>query len=306
MPLSESQIAQLHQFFNQSDFPEKGAVITDLDGTAIHEFEGRYSIPQTVELGLEKIYQLGRPVVLNTLRFPLSVMRTFGKEWYKISNNPIPTVLLNGSLLGYIVQHEDGTFHYEELDAYPLGKKEVVEVLKIVNGFIGEHADNLLVFYYPRDWKKGEVIWTPVQERIDHVKRKYKSASVVYSCDVNTLEEKLLKEEICMVFLLIDLPHDKLMAYQHTKKNNFFTREGVDKLSGAERMATLLGFELQHSLGAGDSDMDTFLKGVGQAVHVANPFLKYQGTLPPIQVAGSAALGDLLFTLAALQKNLIH
>jgi hypothetical protein len=36
-----------------------------------------------------------------------------------------------------------------------------------------------------------------------------------------------------MIFLLIDIPEDKLMAYQHTKKNNFFNTQGVDKLSGA-------------------------------------------------------------------------
>ncbi len=306
MPLSDTHVAQIHRFFNQSDFSEKGGVITDLDGTAIHEFEGRYSIPQSVELGLEKIYELGRPVVLNTLRFPLSVMRTFGKEWYKISNNPIPTVLMNGSQLGFIVQQEDGTFNYEELDAFPLTRKETLEVMGIVNNFISENVNDLLVFYYPRDWKKGEIIWTPVSERIESIKSKYKSASQVYCCEASLLEEKLLREEICMIFLLLNLPEDKLMAYQHTKKNNFFTRNGVDKLSGAERIAALLDFDMSHSLGAGDSEMDTFLKGVAQAVHVGNPFLEYQGTLPAIKLQGSAALGDLLFTLSALQKNLIH
>jgi hypothetical protein len=29
---------------------------------------------------------MGRPVVLNSLRFPLSVMRTLGKEWLAIAN----------------------------------------------------------------------------------------------------------------------------------------------------------------------------------------------------------------------------
>jgi hydroxymethylpyrimidine pyrophosphatase-like HAD family hydrolase len=233
-------------------------------------------------------------------------MRTFGKEWYKISNNPIPTVLMNGSQLGFIVQHDDGTFHYEELDAFPLTKKEILDVMGIINNFLSDKVNELLVFYYPRDWKKGEIIWTPLSENIENVRTKYKSASQVFSCDASLLEEKLLKEDICMIFLLINLPQDKLMAYQHTKKNNFFTRQGVDKLSGAERIASLLDFELAHSLGAGDSEMDTFLKGVAQAVHVGNPFLEYQGTLPPIKLQGSAALGDLLFTLSALQKNLIH
>jgi hypothetical protein len=65
MPLTEDQHQQLQSFFNQSQFEECGAVITDLDGTAIHEFQGRYTIPQSVELGLNKIYKLGRPVVLH-------------------------------------------------------------------------------------------------------------------------------------------------------------------------------------------------------------------------------------------------
>src|SRR5687768_2772595 len=115
MPLTDTQRQQLQTFFNQSRFEESGAVITDLDGTAIHEFEGRYSIPQSVELGLNRVYELGRPVVLNTLRFPLSVIRTFGREWYKISNAAIPTVLMNGSQLGYIVQNRNGEFEYEEI-----------------------------------------------------------------------------------------------------------------------------------------------------------------------------------------------
>ncbi len=39
MLLNESQQLQLQDFFNLSNFAEKGAVITDLDGTAIHEAE---------------------------------------------------------------------------------------------------------------------------------------------------------------------------------------------------------------------------------------------------------------------------
>ena len=70
MALPASQSAQLQHFFNHSKFEECGGLITDLDGTAIHEFEGRYSIPQSVQLGLDKIYDLGRPIILNTLRFP--------------------------------------------------------------------------------------------------------------------------------------------------------------------------------------------------------------------------------------------
>ena len=306
MPISESIYTQLQNFFNKSDFTGKGAVITDLDGTAIHEYEGRYLIPQSVELGLKKIYDLGRPVVLNTLRFPYSVMRTFGKEWYKISNAPIPTVLMNGSQLGFITDAGDSNFGYEEIAAFPLDTIEINEVLKIIDGFLKDGISNLLVFYYPRNWRLGEIIWTPVKENIPEVQKKYLSASNVFSVPFSQLEEELKKQEICMIFLLIDIPQDKLMAYQHTKKSNFFTHSGVDKRSGTEHIASHLGFELQHSLGAGDSEMDTFLTAVGQAVHIGNPYLKYEGLLPSIRLESSKELGDLLFQLAAMQRTVIQ
>lgn len=306
MPLEESQFAQLQHFFNQSQFAERGGIITDLDGTAIHEYQGRYLIPQSVELGLKKIYDLGRPVVINTLRFPLSVMRTFGKEWYTISNAPIPTVLMNGSQLGYIIQDESGKQVYQELAAYPVSETEIREVLTIVKKFAAEKVDDLLVFFYPRDWQKGEWIWTPTKERIESVQQKYLSASAVTSGNVALLEEKLREEDVCMIFLLIDLPQDKLMAYQHTKRSNFFTYKGVDKKYGTEQIAELLNFDLMHSLGAGDSEMDTFLSAVGQAVHVGNPFLAHEGLLPSIKVKGSTELGELLFELAAMQKTIIN
>lgn len=306
MPLTEKQHQQLQDFFNKSDFPEKGGVITDLDGTAIHEFKGSYSIPRSVEVGLQKIYDLGRPIVINTLRFPLSVMRTFGKDWYKISGAPIPTVLMNGSQLGYIKEMQPGELVYEEIDAFPLREAEVADVLKIINQFVADGVTDLLVFYYPRDWTKGEIIWTPLESKIGEVENKYLSASSVFTGPVTALQEALMAEDICMVFLLIEIPEDQLMAYQHSKKSNFFTHQGVDKLFGARQMAKHLGFRMDHSLGAGDTLMDTFLKGVGLAVHVNNPYLKFEGVLPPLDVAGSSELGEILFELAAMQKTVIH
>lgn len=306
MPLTESQSQQLQSFFNQSSFEKHGAVITDLDGTAIHEYEGRYSIPQSVELGLNKMYELGRPVVLNTLRFPLSVIRTFGKEWYKISNKPIPTVLMNGSQLGYVVQYADGEFGYEEIMAFPLNRPEIEAALKTVHDLIADSVNDLLVFYYPRHWQSGEIIWTPLTERIEQVQQKYLSASSVYSSPPEQLTEDLLRQDICMIFLLIDIPQDKLMAYQHTKRSNFFTHEGVDKRFGSEQIAKQLNFDLAHSIGAGDSEMDTFLSAVGLAVHVANPYLKFEGILPPVKLNSSTELGELLFELAAMQRSVIQ
>lgn len=306
MPLTENQHHQLQEFFNKSQFEKCGAVITDLDGTAIHEYEGRFSIPQSVELGLNKVYELGRPVVLNTLRFPLSVIRSFGKEWYKISNKPIPTVLMNGSQAGFIIQDESGEFGYEELFAFMLEPAEIEKILGIVENFLNESVSDLLVFYYPRDWRKGELIWTPVAEKIQMVEKKYLSASSVYSSSVSALRQDLLNEDICMVFLLIDIPQDKLMAYQHTKRSNFFTHEGVDKRFGSEQIAKELDFDLEHSVGAGDSEMDNFLNAVGLAVHVGNPYLKFEGMLPPVKLKNSTELGELLFELAAMQRSVIQ
>ncbi|MFN2439158.1 MAG: hypothetical protein ABR503_08155, partial [Chitinophagaceae bacterium] len=275
------------------------------DGTAIHEYKGKYSIPQSVELGLQKINALGRPIVINTLRFPLSVIRTFGKEWYQISNAPIPTVLMNGSQLGYIVQSATGELSYREIAAFPLKEEEIEDALKIVRGFVADGIMDVLVFFYPRNWEKGEIIWTGANEKIPFVQQKYLSASSVISGNVELLNEQLLQEEICMIFLLIDLPQDKLMAYQHTKRSNFFTHAGVDKNYGAAQIADLLNFKLKHSLGAGDSEMDTFLSSVGLAVHVSNPYLSFQSVLPPVKLNSSTELGELFFELAAMQRTQI-
>src|SRR4051812_36534682 len=100
MPLAQSIEGQLQSFLDGSRFARDGAVVTDLDGTAIHEFEGRAIIPDPVSHGLKRLNDLGRPVILNSLRFPLNVIRTFGREWYGITNAPLPLVSLNGGIMG--------------------------------------------------------------------------------------------------------------------------------------------------------------------------------------------------------------
>lgn len=305
MPLTENQVQQLQKFFNQSNFDERGGIITDLDGTAIHEFQGKFSIPQSVELGLNRIYDLGRPVVLNTLRFPLSVIRTFGKEWYKISNAPIPTVLMNGSQLGYIHQKGSGGFDYEEICAFPLEYQEVADAFNNISSIIRDSVLDLLVFYYPRNWRLGEIIWTTLPEKVEEVQSKYVSASKVYSSSLEKLKLDLVEQDICMIFLLVDIPQDKLMAYQHTKRNNFITHKGINKQSGTEQIASLIGFDLKHSIGAGDSEMDTFLNSVGQAIHIGNAYLTYEGLMPAIKLSNSSEFGELLFQLAGMQKNVM-
>jgi len=300
MVLRDEVEAKLQTFLNQSTFATSGAVVTDLDGTAVHEFQGKIIIPKEVELGLMRHYESGRPLILNSLRFPLSVIRTFGQEWYKLSNAPIPTVTLNGSLMGFIKKTSEGELAFDEAAAFPLTPDEIHEALAGVQNLLDGGIKNVLVFYYPRDWRIGEVIWTPVPENIIAVKEKYLSASSVTAVEFPKLQDQMLAEDICMIFLLIDAPEDQLMAYQHTKRSNFITHKGVDKLYGAHTMADVLGCQLPQSLGAGDTELDNFFDGVGLALIVGNNELKFRGQVETIRLTNSHELGGLLFRAAEL------
>jgi hydroxymethylpyrimidine pyrophosphatase-like HAD family hydrolase len=301
--LDETVEEHLLQFLRQSAYAAQGGIITDLDGTVVHEEGGRVYIPEQVTFALKALYELGRPLVLNTLRFPLSVIRTFGQEWYAIANAPIPTVTLNGSQSGFVTQTAAGELVFEELDAYPLSHTEVDEVLQGVQGLLDGGIKDILVFYYPRDWRMGEIIWTPVPERVEAIKEKYRSASAVTAVEFPKLREQMQMEEICMIFLLIDAPQNQLMAYQHTKRSNFFTRRGVDKLYGAQSIAARLGIDLAHSIGAGDAETDRFLNGVGLAILVGNHTLEFRGSVQTLKLKNQFELGALLFRLAALQRE---
>lgn len=302
MSSQESAEIKLNRFFKHSGFAESGGVITDLDGTAVHEDRGRIYIPEPVEFGLKRLYDLGRPFVLNSLRFPLSVIRTFGRDWHRISNAPIPIVTLNGSLLGLVtVANEE--LEFTEIEAFPLTHSEIDEALVGVKGLLEGGVKDILVFYYPRDWRVGEVIWTPVAEKILEVKEKYTSASSVTAVELDKLRDQMFAEDICMMFLLIDVPEDKLMAYQHTKRANFITHKNVDKLFGAKTIARHVGIDLEQSMGAGDTELDNFLSGVGLAVIVGNTDLKFSGVHETIKIKDSFAFGDLLFRTAELLLN---
>lgn len=305
MPIEQKIEDKLILFLKNSEFYSSGAVMTDLDGTAVHENQGRIYIPEPVEFGLKRLKDTGRPFILNSLRFPLSVLRTFGREWYTIANAPIPTITLNGSLLGYVTANGNDELVFDEIAAFPLTNDEIDTVLKGVRELLDDGIDDILVFYYPRDWRVGEVIWTPIAERIIHVKEKYTSASAVTAVEFEKLRDQLLAEEICMIFLLIDIPQDRRMAYQHAKPRNFFTHLGVDKLSGATRMAEKLGVELADSMGAGDTELDLFLSGVGLAVQVGNLNLGFSGLVETIKLADPFELGALLFRLAELQAEVV-
>ena len=306
MALNAEVEAKLERFINESAFATSGVVVTDLDGTAVHEHQGKITIPKEVELGLMRHYERGRPLILNSLRFPLSVIRTFGQEWYKLSNAPIPTITLNGSLMGYVKKTEEAELVFEEAAAFPLTNDEILEALKGVKGLIDGGIKNVLVFYYPRDWRIGEVIWTPVPENVEHVKEKYRSASAVTAVEFPKLQEQMLTEEICMIFLLIDATEDQLMAYQHTKRSNFITHKGVDKLYGARVMSDLFKSDLRDSLGAGDTELDTFLQGVGLALVVGNNPLNFHGLIDTIKLNNSFELGLLLFRAAELAAAKNH
>jgi len=303
MALNAEVEAKLQQFIQQSSFANSGVVVTDLDGTAVHEYQGKIVIPKEVELGLMRHYERGRPLILNSLRFPLSLIRTFGQDWYKLSNAPIPTVTLNGSLVGFVKKTDNSELMFEEAAAFPLTKEEILEALKGVEGLLNGGIKNVLVFYYPRDWRIGEVIWTPVPENILHVKEKYRSASAVTAVEFPKLQEQMLAEDICMIFLLIDAPEDKLMAYQHTKRSNFITHKGVDKLFGARAMSELLHCDLRDSMGAGDAELDTFLSGVGLALIVGPQQLSFRGLIDTIKLHDSLELGALLFRAAELAAH---
>jgi hydroxymethylpyrimidine pyrophosphatase-like HAD family hydrolase len=306
MALSEEAEAKLQQFLQQSSFATSGVVVTDLDGTAVHEYQGKTVIPKEVELGLMRHYERGRPLILNSLRFPLSVIRTFGQDWYRLSNAPIPTVTLNGSLMGFVKKTPESELVFEEAAAFPLTEEEILKALKGVRGLLEGGIKNVLVFYYPRDWRIGEVIWTPLPENIVPVKEKYASASAVTAVEFHKLQEQMLAEDICMIFLLIDAPEDQLMAYQHTKRSNFFTHKGVDKLFGARVMSDLLKCDLRDSLGAGDTELDNFLAGVGLALLVGNNQLRFNGLIETIKLNNSFELGALLFRAAELAAAKTH
>src|SRR4051812_24652996 len=123
MPIEEGEIGKAQRFFAAHDLSQ-GCIALDLDGTALTEDQGRIYISPAVEAGVRAIHGLQRPIILNTLRFPLSVMRTIGNAWYDLADIPIPTVLLNGSILGHIRRAADGELEYEEIAAHPLNAHE--------------------------------------------------------------------------------------------------------------------------------------------------------------------------------------
>jgi hypothetical protein len=250
-----------------------------------------------MEMGLKRVHDAGRQVVINTLRFPLSVMRVFGAEWQRVTGDDVWLVSMKGSQVGRVVATDGGELGFEEVAAFPLAASEIAEVMEGVRGLLANGADDLLVFFYPRDWRLGERIWVADPGRVDAVRDKYRSASQVFAGGVAALEARLHAEPQCMVFLLIDAPQDRLMAYQHTQASRFVTHAGVDKRHGGEALAAHLDVSLADSVGAGDAETDTFLDAVGFAVIVGNQDLAFKGRAGTVRVADPAAFGDMLSRL---------
>ncbi|HEX6945191.1 MAG TPA: HAD family phosphatase [Casimicrobiaceae bacterium] len=299
MSPAETVHATLAAFVRDTRFAERGAVVTDLDGTAVVERAGRVAIAAPVEFGLERLRQAGRPVVVNTMRFPLSVMRTFGEVWLRLNGVRMPTVTLNGGQIGYVSRH-GSELVFEELEAFPLADAEIDEVIAGVQGLLDNGVDDLLLFHYPRDWRLGESIWTPVPGREAHVAQKYPSAEVVHADAIGALAERLHAQSPCMAFMLVDVPQDRLMAYQHTRRSNFFNHVGVDKAHGARAIARTLGVSLADSVGAGDAELDTFLDDVGLALIVGNADLAFGREGRRLWLPDPPGLGEVLSRLADL------
>src|SRR5438874_130912 len=292
--------ASLEKFAGACDL-SKSFLALDLDGTALLEDHGKVFISSSVEKGVRAIHDLKIPVVLNTLRFPLSVITTVGHAWYEIADVPILTVLLNGSVLGYI-KCADGQLHYEEIAAYPLSRAEITQILEGLTQLAQANIEDVLLFFYSRDWKEGEILWTPKADKIPELQKKYVSASRVTSGPVERLGEELSRREVCMASLFINRPQDTLMAYQHSKRSSFFTAKGINKASGLRAISAKLGLAPAEALGAGDTEMDTFLSEVGFAVIVGRAELPFRGQKETTRVATPVELGDLVQAYADLLK----
>lgn len=301
MKLSSEITSQLRAFHEKSDFARRGGVITDLDGTALLEEAGKVFVALQVEAGLKALVDLERPVVINTLRFPLNIIRTFGRAWSAITSEPIPVISLNGAMFGHLKPHGDDEVEFEEVASSPLAAEQIDSVLSELSSMLTGAISNVLVFHYPCDWRLGERIWTPHSERVEEVRARYASASAVAGGDLEILASSLRADGACMLLILADVPEDRRMAYQHANPNRFITAPGVDKLSGARLAADRLGFELSHSIGAGDTPMDSFLSGVGLALHVGPVDLPFRGVIDTIRLPDPAALGSALFELSSLQ-----
>lgn len=283
-------------------FPKRGAIITDLDGTAVHEQDGRVFVASEVSSALKDLSDLGIPILINTLRFPLNVIRTFGRAWSAITSAPLPLISLNGSTVGHLLPSETGPPTFREIESFPIPADHLEGAIAALEQLLRDGIDDIVVFQYGQDWTGGETIWTPNRDSVAQLKAKYVSASTVSAVSLQDLRDAWLSQKTLMLSVLIDIPQDRRMAYQHVNPNRFITAPGVDKLQGARRAACLFDIALEDAVGAGDSPMDSFLGGVGLALHVGPAFIEHQGLKATIRLRDQAELGAALQTLAAFER----
>ncbi|RNI24040.1 HAD hydrolase family protein [Rufibacter latericius] len=284
MALTEEQRKLIQDFTGQPDFRQYGGLMTDLDGTIVQHQDGNYSIPSQVQAGLNDLYRVNCPIILNTLRFPISIIKTFAAVLYPIAQNPVPVISLNGSQWGYISPGEAKEFSFTEAGAQPLKPAEIKGFLADIRILAQNKAPDISAFYYPRDWTKGEIIWSAEEHRVPGLAQKHKSASRVYSSSLAILEKHLAAEEISMIFLSVKKDTAQGTHLQHNFKD-FYTTTGANKLTGAHAFVNQLGRDLKHFIGAGDTPMDVFLKETGVVVQVGDLPLGFdcQATILPVK-----------------------
>ncbi|QNF31190.1 HAD hydrolase family protein (plasmid) [Adhaeribacter swui] len=297
MALTEEQKKLIQNFVSQPLFRQHGGLMTDLDGTIVLHQNGNFSIPPEVQAGLNKLYQSNCPIILNTIRFPLSIIKTFAAVLYPLAQKPIPVISLNGSQWGYILLGENQEYRFIEAGAQPLIPADIQSCIADVRLLVQQQVPNIAAFYYPRDWTKGEIIWTPAENKVAELAQSYPSASHVYSSSLAILENNLNAEEISMIFLLGKKDHLAATFLQRNFKD-FYTTTGVNKLTGAHAFVNQLGRTLNQFIGAGDTPMDVFLQETGAVIKVGNLPLDFDCQAPILPVETVAELGEVFTPMA--------
>lgn len=301
MSLSPDQHQAIERFVSLSDL-RKGAWFVDLDGVIfIQEGRGKFNISEEAEHGILNTWNIGCSVIINSLRFPLSIIENLVPDWLLMYEKDIPAVLLNGGLIGYF-RKKDGGIVFEELEAHPLSEKELDSLVDGLTAVIANSIPNarpdMALFFYPRDWRKGEIVWVPEGVDVDAVRDGYVNASEVMSCGLEELRQKLKKARPCLAATLVD----KHKISEDASPWDYYTWKGIDKATGAREIASMLGISLADSAGAGDSQMDKFLSEVGLAVRVraGKENLAFKGKKETLDVGSSPELGEVMSTLARL------
>lgn len=297
MALTEEHKKTIQNFVSQPIFGQDGGLMTDLDGTIVLHQNGNFSIPPEVQAGLNRLYQSNCPVILNTIRFPLSIIKTFAAVLCPLAQKPIPVISLNGSQWGYISSGEDQQYSFIEAGAQPLKPADIKSCIADIRLLVQQEVPDIAVFYYPREWTKGEIIWTAEENKVAELAQSYLSASQVYSSSPAILENNLNAEEISMIFLLVKKDP---MAGTFLQRNfkNFYTTTGVNKLTGAHAFVNQLGRTLKQFMGAGDTPMDVFLQETGAVIKVGNLPLGFECKAPVLPVETVHEIGEVFTQMA--------